>query len=112
MHYDPAFAYEIGHIVKDGLRRMYGHEDPDHPDGEDLIYYLTVYNEPVGQPGAPEHLDVEALLKGMYRYAYSPLDEDTTAGAGAGLRRGDDRRPSRPSGSWPTSGAWPPTSGR
>jgi pyruvate dehydrogenase E1 component len=74
VHYDPAFAYEIGHIVKDGLRRMYGHEDPDHPDGEDLIYYLTVYNEPVGQPGAPDHLDVEALLKGMYRYAYSPLD--------------------------------------
>ena len=76
VHYDPAFAYEIGHIVKDGLRRMYGHEDPDHPDGEDLIYYLTVYNEPVGQPGAPDHLDVEGLLKGMYRYAYSPLDGD------------------------------------
>ena len=74
VHYDPAFAYEIGHIVKDGLRRMYGHEDPDHPDGEDLIYYLTVYNEPVGQPGAPDNLDVEGLLKGMYRYAYSSLD--------------------------------------
>ncbi len=76
VHYDPAFAYEIGHIVKDGLRRMYGHEDPDHPDGEDLIYYLTVYNEPVLQPGAPDHLDVEGLLKGMYRYAYSSLDND------------------------------------
>ncbi|HLL62546.1 MAG TPA: pyruvate dehydrogenase (acetyl-transferring), homodimeric type [Propionibacteriaceae bacterium] len=76
VHYDPAFAYEIGHIVKDGLRRMYGHEDPDHPDGEDLIYYLTVYNEPVAQPGAPDHLDVEGLLKGMYRYAYSSLDGD------------------------------------
>jgi pyruvate dehydrogenase E1 component len=76
VHYDPAFAYEIGHIVKDGLRRMYGHEDPDHPDGEDLIYYLTVYNEPVAQPGAPDHLDVEGLLKGMYRYAYSSLDSD------------------------------------
>ena len=74
VHYDPAFAYEIGHIVKDGLRRMYGHEDPDHPDGEDLIYYLTVYNEPVAQPGAPDHLDVDGLLKGIYRYAYSSLD--------------------------------------
>src|SRR5918993_14722 len=52
-------------------------EGLQHADGEDLIYYLTVYNEPVGQPGAPDHLDVEALLKGMYRYAYSPLDEDT-----------------------------------
>ena len=76
VHYDPAFAFEIGHIVKDGLRRMYGHEDPDHPDGENLIYYLTVYNEPVLQPGAPDHLDVEGLLKGMYRYAYSSLDGD------------------------------------
>ena len=51
VHYDPAFAYEIGHIVKDGLRRMYGHEDHDHPDGENLIYYLTVYNEPVSPAG-------------------------------------------------------------
>ena len=75
VHYDPAFAYEVGHIIKDGLRRMYGHEDQDHPDGENLIYYVTVYNEPVSQPGAPEHLDVEALLKGMYHYAVAPTLE-------------------------------------
>jgi pyruvate dehydrogenase E1 component len=62
--------------VKDGLRRMYGHDDPDHPDGEDIIYYITMYNEPVAQPGAPENLDVEALLRGMYRYAASPLEAD------------------------------------
>ena len=74
VHYDPAFAYEIGHIVKDGLRRMYGHEDPDHPDGENVIYYMTVYNEPVDQPGAPEGLDVEALLRGLYRYNTAPID--------------------------------------
>jgi pyruvate dehydrogenase E1 component len=76
VHYDPAFAYEIGHIVKDGLRRMYGHDDPDHPEGEDVIYYITMYNEPVAQPGAPENLDVEALLRGMYHYASSPLEGD------------------------------------
>jgi len=74
VHYDPAFAYEIGHIVKDGLRRMYGHEDPDHPDGENVIYYMTVYNEPVSQPGAPEGLDVEALLRGLYHFAAPPID--------------------------------------
>jgi pyruvate dehydrogenase E1 component len=74
VHYDPAFAYEIGHIVKDGLRRMYGHEDPDHPDGENVIYYMTVYNEPVSQPGAPEGLDVEALLRGLYRFNTAPID--------------------------------------
>jgi len=74
VHYDPAFAYEIGHIVKDGLRRMYGHEDPDHPDGENVIYYMTVYNEPVSQPGAPEGLDVDALLRGLYRFNTAPID--------------------------------------
>ena len=60
--YDPAFSFEIAHIVEDGLRRMYG-ENP-----EDVIYYLTVYNEPMVQPKEPEDLDVEGLLKGIYLY--------------------------------------------
>ena len=46
VHYDPAFAYEVSHIVQDGLRRMYGATD-EHPHGEDVFYYLTVYNEPI-----------------------------------------------------------------
>jgi pyruvate dehydrogenase E1 component len=62
VHYDPAWAFEIGHIVRDGLRRMYGE------DAEDIFYYLTVYNEPYPQPAEPENLDVEGLLKGMYLY--------------------------------------------
>jgi pyruvate dehydrogenase E1 component len=60
--YDPAFSYEIAHIVQDGLRRMVG----DEP--ENVIYYLTVYNDPYVQPAEPEGLDVEGLLKGIYRY--------------------------------------------
>ncbi len=76
VHYDPAFAYEVGHIIKDGLRRMYGHEDQDHPDGENVIFYVTVYNEPVSQPGAPENLDVDALLKGIYHYKAADLEGD------------------------------------
>ncbi len=63
VHYDPAFAFEIGHIVRDGLRRMYG------PDSEPVFYYLTVYNEPYVQPPEPADLDVEGLLKGMYLYS-------------------------------------------
>lgn len=74
--YDPAFAYEVGHIVKDGLRRMYGHEDAEHPDGENVIFYITMYNEPVFQPGSPADLDVEALLKGIYHYASPTLQGD------------------------------------
>ncbi|MEP6797153.1 MAG: pyruvate dehydrogenase (acetyl-transferring), homodimeric type, partial [Lapillicoccus sp.] len=58
--YDPAFGYEIAHIVQDGLRRMYG-DDP-----ENVIYYMTVYNEPHVQPREPEGVDVEGIIKGMY----------------------------------------------
>ena len=61
--YDPAFAFELGHIVKDGLRRMYGE------NSENIYYYLTVYNEPYMQPAEPENLDVDGLLKGLYLYA-------------------------------------------
>jgi len=58
--YDPAYAYELAHIVEDGLRRMYG-ENP-----EDVFYYLTVYNEPMPQPAEPENVDAEGILRGMY----------------------------------------------
>ena len=69
VHYDPAFGFEVAHIVKSGMKRMYGYgTDEDHPNGEDVIFYLTVYNEPVPQPGPPEDLDVDSLLKGMYLY--------------------------------------------
>ena len=61
--YDPAFAFELGHIVKDGLRRMYGE------NSENIYYYLTVYNEPYVHPAEPENLDVAGLLKGIYLYS-------------------------------------------
>jgi pyruvate dehydrogenase E1 component len=61
--YDPAFAFELGHIVKDGLKRMYGE------NSENIFYYLTVYNEPYVQPAEPENLDVEGLLKGIYLFS-------------------------------------------
>ncbi|HET9872448.1 MAG TPA: pyruvate dehydrogenase (acetyl-transferring), homodimeric type [Propionibacteriaceae bacterium] len=76
VHYDPAFGFEVAHVVQDGLRRMYGHDDPEHPDGENLVYYVTLYNEPVHQPGAPDGLDVEALLKGMYHFAGPTIQGD------------------------------------
>ncbi|HWL98103.1 MAG TPA: pyruvate dehydrogenase (acetyl-transferring), homodimeric type [Nocardioidaceae bacterium] len=67
VHYDAAWAFELSHITQHGLRRMYGSTD-EHPHGENVIFYLTVYNEPVVQPPEPDGLDVEGLLKGMYRY--------------------------------------------
>ncbi|AYF98967.1 pyruvate dehydrogenase (acetyl-transferring), homodimeric type [Protaetiibacter intestinalis] len=61
--YDPAYGYEIGHIVKAGLERMYGGSHPD----PNVMYYLTVYNEPHVQPVEPEGLDVDGLLRGIYK---------------------------------------------
>jgi pyruvate dehydrogenase E1 component len=43
---------------------------PEHPDGENIFYYLTVYNEPYVQPAAPPVEDLDAgILRGMYKYA-------------------------------------------
>jgi pyruvate dehydrogenase E1 component len=75
VHYDPAFGYEIGHIMRDGLRRMYGE------DAQKIYYYLTVYNEPYIQPPEPDDLDVAGLLKGMYRYRAAPSGPDDALGA-------------------------------
>jgi pyruvate dehydrogenase E1 component len=67
--YDPAYAYEVSVIVKDALRRMYD-SSPEHPDGENIFYYLTVYNEPYVQPAAPDVDGLDAgILRGMYKYA-------------------------------------------
>ena len=71
VHYDPAFAHEVAHIMEDGLRRMYTVSD-EHPHGEDVIFYITVYNEPMVQPKEPDDIDKEGLLKGIYHYADAP----------------------------------------
>jgi pyruvate dehydrogenase E1 component len=90
--YDAAWAYELAYIVKDGLRRMYS-ASPDHPQGEDIFYYLTVYNEPYVQPaqpdypGGPEALE-QAILRGLYLYSTSAAD----AAAGAANGNGSQAR--------------------
>jgi pyruvate dehydrogenase E1 component len=77
--YDPAFSFELAHITRDALVRMYG-DDPGAPLGghrsPDVMYYLTVYNEPFVQPAEPDNLDVQGLLAGMYRYAEGPQLDD------------------------------------
>lgn len=65
--YDPAYGYEIGHIMRAGLDRMYGGAHPD----PNVMYYLTVYNEPIVQPAEPEGLDVEGVLRGIYKLSTS-----------------------------------------
>lgn len=69
--YDPAYGYEIAHIVKAGLNRMYG---GNHPD-PNVMYYLTVYNEPMLQPAEPENVDIEGIERGIHL-----ISENQTAG--------------------------------
>jgi len=71
--YDPAFAYEVAHIIESGLARMFG-EDP-----ENVYFYITIYNEPYPQPPEPENLDVNALLRGIYHYQTAPEPRTHTA---------------------------------
>ena len=61
--YDPAYGYEIGHIIRGGIERMYG---GNHPD-PNVIYYVTVYNEPYVQPAEPENVDVDGILRGIHK---------------------------------------------
>jgi pyruvate dehydrogenase E1 component len=62
--YDPAFAYEIAVIVADGLRRMYA-------EGEDIFYYLTLYNENYPMPPMPAGVE-DGILKGLYKFKSGP----------------------------------------
>ena len=63
--YDPAFAYETAAIVEHGLHQMYG------PAGEDVFYYLTLYNENYPMPPKPPGVD-QGILAGLYRWAPAP----------------------------------------
>ena len=67
--YDPAYAYEIRHIVRDALERWYG---PDTGRERNIMYYLTVYNEPIRQPAEPEDVDVEGIIRGIHKLDDAP----------------------------------------
>jgi pyruvate dehydrogenase E1 component len=77
--YDPAYGYEMGVIMRDGLERMYGpgeagKEIADNDPSRNVMYYLTVYNEPIFQPAEPVNLDVNGVLKGIYRVSASDFE--------------------------------------
>jgi pyruvate dehydrogenase E1 component len=74
--YDPAFSFEIGHIVRDALARMYGDDEARAGRDPNVFYYLTLYNDPYVQPAEPEGLDVDGLLRGLYRYKAAPEQFD------------------------------------
>lgn len=63
--YDPAFGYELVHIVREGIRRMY-------EAGEPVIYYMTVYNENYSMPPMPTDVE-QGILRGIYRFSTSKI---------------------------------------
>ena len=61
--YDPAFAFEIAVIVRDGIRRMYEEQ-------ENIFYYMTIMNENYSMPPMPKGAK-EGIIKGMYKFKSS-----------------------------------------
>src|SRR6202521_1393694 len=74
--YDPAYAYEVAVIIRDGLRRMY-------QEREDVFYYITLYNENYPMPPKPEGAD-EGILNGLYKLRAAPQIGARPAGEAAG----------------------------
>jgi len=62
--YDPAFAYELAVIIADGMKRMYH-------DGEEIFYYITLFNENYAQPPMPEGAK-DGILNGLYKFRSGP----------------------------------------
>ncbi len=59
--YDPAFAYEMAVLIRDGIQRMYG------PTPDDCFYYITLYNENYPMPPMPEGAE-DGIVRGLYRF--------------------------------------------
>jgi pyruvate dehydrogenase E1 component len=63
--YDPAFAYELAVIVREGIRRMYEAQ-------ENVFYYVTIHNQNYAMPAMPEGVE-DGIIRGLYRYASSEM---------------------------------------
>jgi len=61
--YDPAFAFELAVIIRDGIYRMYELQ-------EDCYYYITVMNENYEMPEMPKGVK-DGIINGMYKYKIS-----------------------------------------
>ena len=78
LSYDPAFAYEVAIIIKDGIKKMY-------IDQENYFYYITTTNENYQQPSMPEGCET-SVIKGMHKIASSAKSSVRLIGSGSILR--------------------------
>ena len=83
--YDPAYAYELGTIIKDGLRRMYGESAEA---GEDIFYYITIYNENYEMPARPDHVTDQDIISGLYQFSHAPERSNRAAILFSGAMQG------------------------
>ena len=75
MAYDPAFAYELAVIIKDGIRRMY-------VENEQIFYYVTLMNDNYVQAAMPKDSE-EGIIKGMYKVRAGDNAQAQLLGSGA-----------------------------
>ena len=68
--YDPAFAYELAVIIRDGIYKMFEKQ-------EKIFYYITVYNENYAQASLPENAE-DGIIRGMYKFAKSNMSTTRT----------------------------------
>jgi pyruvate dehydrogenase E1 component len=75
--YDASFAYELAVIAEDAIGRMFGGGDTHDEEGRerDVMYYFTLYNEPVPQPAMPDHVEDAGIIRGIYRFAEAEQGE-------------------------------------
>jgi len=63
--YDPAFAFELAVIIRDGIKRMFQNQG-------NIFYYITVMNENYAMPEMPKGAK-EGIIKGMYKFKPSAM---------------------------------------
>ena len=78
LSYDPAFAYELAVIIKDGIKKMY-------VDKENYFYYITTTNENYEHPPMIEGAE-ESIIKGMHKIENAENPDIRLIGSGAILR--------------------------
>ena len=61
--YDPAFAYELAVIIRDGIERMYDKQ-------ENIFYYITIHNQNYVMPAMPDGIE-DSIVQGMYCFLRS-----------------------------------------